>query len=46
MTEPPPRRVKQCIYAVAPDLGLPLIPPRHRPKGYPWGENGSTRPEE
>lgn len=46
MTAPPPRRVKRYIYAVAPELGLPLIPPRHRPKKYPWGENGSTRPEE
>ncbi|AUN39645.1 hypothetical protein ASU32_06150 [Tsukamurella tyrosinosolvens] len=46
MTAPAPRHVRRYIYAVAPELGLPLIPPRHRPKGYPWGENRSTGPEE
>ncbi|VDR37290.1 Uncharacterised protein [Tsukamurella paurometabola] len=46
MTAPAPRHVKRYIYGVAPELGLPLIPPRHRPKGYPWGENRSTGPEE
>ena len=45
-TTPSPRVVNRYIYAVAPELGLPLIPPRHRPKGYPWGENRSTGPEE
>ncbi|WP_019200450.1 hypothetical protein [Tsukamurella sp. 1534] len=33
---PSPRAVSRYIYSVAPELGLELIPPRHRPKGYPW----------
>ncbi|MDP0400364.1 hypothetical protein [Tsukamurella strandjordii] len=33
---PSPRAVGRYIYSVAPDKGLELIPPRHRPKNYPW----------
>lgn len=42
LTVPAPRHVKRYIHSVAPELGLELIPPRHRPKGYPWRDIGGA----